>query len=232
MMRFALLALLIVSLAGCATAPRASQATVPIATVSVTGTPGMPNLTTYHTVKSGETLWRISKMYGVDIGSLAQANSLSNSTLKVGQRLVIPSPSARVREPVCYAAVKESFAWPVRGTVISRFGTTIDKARNKGIDIRAAEGSDVRASRAGKVVFCDDKLKGFGKTVILDHGDDFQTVYAYNSRIVVTPGTVVAQNDVIAKAGATGRAKQPSVHFEIRKDGEPQNPFFYLPSKQ
>ena len=231
-MRFSLLALLIVSVTGCATAPHAHQATLPVATVSVTGMPGIAGVPTHHTVKSGETLWRISKMYGVDVNSLAQANSLSNSALKAGQRLVIPSPYAQARQPAYRATAKDSFAWPARGTVISQFGTMIDNARNKGIDIRAAEGSDVRASRAGKVVFCDDKLKGFGKTVILDHGDDFQTVYAYNSRILVTPGAIVSQNDVIARAGTTGRAKQPCVHFEIRKDGEPQNPFFYLPSQR
>lgn len=123
---------------------------------------------------------------------------------------------------------KNFFTWPLKGTVVSFYGSKLDMTRNKGIDIRAEEGSSVRASRAGKVVFCDEWLKGFGKTVILDHGDSFQTIYAYNSLIMVNVGDVVEQNAVIAKVGRGGRAKEPSLHFEIRRDGEPQNPYYYL----
>ena len=102
------------------------------------------------------------------------------------------------------------------------------KDNTQGIEIRADEGSSVRASRAGKVVFCDEWLKGSGKTVILDHGDSFQTVYAYNSMILVKPGEMVEQNAVIARVGRSGRAKEASLHFEIRRNGEPQNPVNYL----
>ena len=104
----------------------------------------------------------------------------------------------------------------------------MEKVKNKGVDIRAIEGSAVRASRAGKVVYCDSQLKGFGKTVILDHGNNYQTVYSYNRDILVKVGDVVEQNTVIAKVGRTGRAREPSLHFEIRRNGEPQNPIYYL----
>jgi len=122
-----------------------------------------------------------------------------------------------------------SFIWPVRGQIISPFGAKVDRVINKGIDIRAEEGSSVRAARAGRVVYCDSRLKGFGKTVILDHGDGFQTVYSYNSEILVNVGDTVSRNDVIAKAGRTGRAKEPCLHFEIRKNSGPQDPQRYLP---
>ena len=126
---------------------------------------------------------------------------------------------------------RDSFLWPVRGTVISSFAEKVNSARNKGIDIRSMEGAQVKASRAGTVVFLDNKFKGFGKTVILDHGDNFQTVYAYNSRILVNLGDEIEQNEQIAKIGRTGRAKEPSLHFEIRKNGEPCNPSYYLPQR-
>ena len=119
--------------------------------------------------------------------------------------------------------------WPVRGTLITPFGAVADKIISKGIDIKAPEGAGVRASRSGKVVYRDQYLKGFGKTVILDHGDNYETVYSYNSDILVNVGDQVAQNTVIAKVGRTGRAKEATLHFEIRRDGEPQNPFYYLP---
>ena len=185
----------------------------------------------YHYVKSGETLWCISKMYGVDISAILNANRISDaSDIERGQRLLIPGSKSHERseEQKIFTSCKDFFVWPVRGTVLSPYGSKLDRTRNKGVDIRAEEGSSVRASRAGKVVFCDEWLKGFGKTVILDHGDSFQTVYAYNSAILVNIGDVVEQNTVIARAGSTGRAKEPSLHFEIRRGGESQNPFYYL----
>ncbi len=131
-------------------------------------------------------------------------------------------------ETTFFPSVKEAFAWPVRGCIISSFGDKVGRVRNKGVDISAADGSNVRAAKAGKVVYCDSYLKGFGKTVILDHGNNYQTVYSYNQEILVRVGDVVEQNTVIARVGRTGRAKEPSLHFEIRKSGEPQNPSYYL----
>ena len=127
-----------------------------------------------------------------------------------------------------FKSAHDSFVWPVRGSIIAAFGSKIGKVRNKGIDIKASEGYRVLASRAGKVVFCDEKFRGFGKTIILDHGDNFETVYAYNSSILVSVGDIVRQNQEIARVGRTGRAREPSLHFEIRKSGQPQNPFSYL----
>ncbi len=123
----------------------------------------------------------------------------------------------------------ESFIWPVRGYVLVPFGSKVNNVINKGIDIKAQEGSSVKAARSGKVVYCDSHLKGFGKTVIIDHGEGLQSVYSYNSDIMVSVGGRVAKSETIAKVGRTGRAKEPSLHFEIRKDGEPQNPLYYLP---
>ena len=182
----------------------------------------------YHYVKSGETLWSISKLYDINIKSILNANNIHDTTyITRGQKLLIPGASIRPERQKIFS-YSDSFVWPLRGAVISHFGSKMDRTRNKGIDIKASEGSSVKASKAGKVVFCDEWLKGFGKTVILDHGDNSQTVYAYNSMILVKPGDLVEQNSVIAKVGRGGRAKEPSLHFEIRRDGEPQNPFYYL----
>jgi septal ring factor EnvC (AmiA/AmiB activator) len=122
---------------------------------------------------------------------------------------------------------QEMFAWPVKGNIITPFGVN-GSLRSKGIDIKAREGSYVRAAKSGRVVYCDPNLKGFGKTVILDHGGGVQTVYAYNSDILVKVGDDVTKGAVIARSGATGRAREPSLHFEVRRNGEPQNPAYYL----
>ena len=212
--------LVIISLlAGCATAPYTPPPITPIPKAHGA----------YHTVKAGETLWSISKMYSVDLGNLIKVNSLQDSgSIAKGQLLLIPG-ATRTREASKYAYAKDSFAWPVRGYAASSYGESVGNVRNKGIDIKSAEGSFVKASRAGRVVYCDSHLKGFGKTVILDHGDGYQTVYSYNSDILVNVGNTVRQSDTIARVGRTGRAKEPMLHFEIRKNGEPQNPVYYLP---
>jgi len=164
---------------------------------------------------------------------------LSISGCATAPRVVTKAPALPIpttTRSVSYQSAKssvqwnanEKFIWPVNGTVISTFGIQVDKLKNKGIDIKAEDGGRVLASKSGRVVFCDDQLKGFGKTVILDHGGNYQTVYAYNSDILVNVGDFVSQKAVIALTGKTGRAKEPCLHFEIRKDGEPQNPFHYL----
>jgi len=142
-------------------------------------------------------------------------------------------PGEPVTKPVsaaypAYVPIKESFSWPVKGYIITPFGVN-GKSRSKGVDIKANEGASVRAAKSGRVVYCDPHLKGFGNTVIIDHGNGLQTVYAYNSAILVKVGDAVERGSVIAKAGSTGRAKEPSLHFEVRKNGEPQNPAYYLP---
>jgi murein DD-endopeptidase MepM/ murein hydrolase activator NlpD len=185
----------------------------------------------YHTVKPGETLWSISKMYNVSLDSLAKANSIADTrVVEKGRLLVIPAATSTAVSTSDYAAAKKPFfAWPIRGSVISRFGEKVETSVNKGIDISAAQGKAVVAAKAGRIVYCDSYFKGFGQTVIIDHTEGYQTVYSYNSAILVKVGDSVRQNQAIAKVGQSGRAKEPMLHFEIRHNGEPQDPIRYLP---
>lgn len=152
-----------------------------------------------------------------------------DSSTPVFRKPASPKYSQATTKKVNYSPRRNSqFMWPVKGEIASYFGLKVDKSVNKGIDIRASEGTDVFASRAGKVVYCDSRLKGFGNTVIIDHMDGFQTVYSYNSFIAVKVGDLVEQNDIIARVGSSGRACGNMLHFEIRKNGAPQNPELYL----
>lgn len=185
----------------------------------------------YHLVKKGETVWRIAKTYDINIADLVNANRIPDITkISAGQLLFIPKAGENIKfkNNAAYFG-KQSFIWPVKGEVISFFGATKDGVKNKGIDISADEGDSIRAARDGKVIFSDDKVKGLGKTIIIDHGDEFSTVYAHNSKILAQVGDVVSQGDEIAKAGSSGRAQLAHLHFEIRKKHEPQNPFYFLP---
>lgn len=214
---------------GCATAPSVTPPPAP-RLPSIVKKPAIEGV--YHKVKKGETLWRISKIYNVDLEAIVTANRLKDTTkIEVGQQIFIPG--GKEREDVYTnnftLGSKPDFIWPVKGKVISVFGAKQNGVINKGIDIQVKSGSEVVAARSGKVTFIDENLKGYGKTIIIDHQDGYSTVYTNNSEILVKIGQVVAQNFVIAKAGSSGRATTSCLHFEIRKKYKPQNPFYYLP---
>jgi septal ring factor EnvC (AmiA/AmiB activator) len=126
-------------------------------------------------------------------------------------------------------SVAESFQWPVNGRIVSSFGAREAGGANKGIDIAASEGAEVFASRSGTVSFVHPELPRFGKTVIIDHGDGFATVYAYLGDILIQPGQSVLRGQAIAKVGSSIDTGRPAVHFEVRRKQKPQNPSYYLP---
>ncbi|HOV16284.1 MAG TPA: peptidoglycan DD-metalloendopeptidase family protein [Candidatus Cloacimonadota bacterium] len=121
--------------------------------------------------------------------------------------------------------------WPVKGKIIRDFGEE-SRGNNtsvisNGIDIAVPEGTSVKCIEDGEVVF-SERYGGQGKLIIVDHKNGFFSVYAYNSELLVSKGASVKKGQVIAKSGKTGSAQQPSLHFELRKDGRAVNPLNYL----
>ena len=187
---------------------------------------GMPGI--YHRVERKETLWRISKMYDVDLEELARINRIpDSSSIEVGQLLFIPNRRTVKPPPLKYAS--DDFIWPLKGKVITTFGETHNNMLNKGINIQPYSGSDVVAARSGRVVFYADNFGGYGKTIIIEHEDGLSTVYARNQSVFTKAGESVQKGAVIAKAGSAGRDKNTYLHFEIRKGHIAQNPYYYLP---
>jgi len=139
--------------------------------------------------------------------------------------------SVKPSTPSTYKFSGKKIAWPVRGKVIRGFGQESraygTSVTNNGIDIAVAEGTAVVAADDGEVVFAD-RYGGQGNLVIIDHKNGFFTVYAYNSSISVGMGAKVKKGQTIARSGSTGSAQEPSLHFELRKDGKSVNPLPYL----
>ena len=96
-----------------------------------------------------------------------------------------------------------------------------------GADLSGVIGQPVRASAAGKVVFADEQ-DGYGKVVVIDHGNQIATVYAHLSSFAVKVGTTVARSELIARVGATGYATGPHLHFEYRVSGAPIDPIPHI----
>jgi lipoprotein NlpD len=197
----------------------------------------------YHRVRPGETLYRISKAYGISVERLATVNHLRDpSRIEVGQRLLIPG--ARRELPVTLITPRAArvhhredhgpkdanlrFTWPVTsGTVTSGFGER-GHSFHDGIDISAPVGTPVHVAQDGDVIY-SDVLRGYGNVIIVRHASGFATVYAHNQVNRVHELQHVRQGDVIASVGDSGRTSGANLHFEVRQDNVARDPLEFLP---
>jgi septal ring factor EnvC (AmiA/AmiB activator) len=125
--------------------------------------------------------------------------------------------------------------WPLEGPVLTRFGMQRHPqfgtmVYRRGIEIQAHEGESVRAVRDGQVAYAD-WYKGYGKLMILDHGNGFYTLYGNLSRLDLDRGAQAVGGQVIGLAGDTGSLKGSKLYFEIRRNGEAQDPLLWLAKK-
>lgn len=117
--------------------------------------------------------------------------------------------------------------FPVEGgQIISNFGTRNGRP-HKGIDIKAPEGTPIKAAQDGVVVF-SGFIKGYGNTVIIKHEGDYFTVYAHNKYNTTKEGEFVKRGTVIGYVGMTGNAETYHLHFEVRKRTNPLNPLLFF----
>jgi len=116
--------------------------------------------------------------------------------------------------------------WPVNGTLTSPFGYRWGRM-HEGIDISVAEGTPIRAARAGNVVIAA-YTDGYGNYTCVDHGGGLSSCYAHQSSYAVSSGDSVAQGAVIGYSGNTGSSTGPHLHFEIRVNGSAVDPLGYL----
>jgi len=188
----------------------------------------LPVLGAYYTVQSGDTVAKIAKNFGVadiDITNYPP-NSLSEPfTLKPEQRLIIPNG----RKNIAAAPppdLDEDFplAWPLRGIVTQGY----IPGKHLAIDIGAPYGSTVYAAADGTVIHAEWARTGYGFTVIVDHGNGMQTLYAHLKGTLVSSGDSVSRGQAIGAVGSTGNSTGPHVHFEVRENHQRMNPLDYL----
>lgn len=113
--------------------------------------------------------------------------------------------------------------WPVEGALLERFGSQRMAGRWDGVLIAAKEGMTVHAVAPGRVVYAD-WLRGYGLLTIIDHGEGYMTLYAFNQSLFKGVGDWVAGGDVIAAVGDSGGRTHAGLYFEIRNKGKPVNP--------
>jgi len=207
------------------------------------GKPSSPPKTTgvYHVVERHQTLYRICKTYGVDLKGVASLNGIPDpSKIETGQRIFIPGAKKVLKVEIYIDDVaaeqgekpkivykKPDFIWPVEGKISDVF-TEVERKKHQGIDISSPLGTPIKASNAGKVIYSNNGIKGYGNLIILRHSEEYVTVYAHNQVNLVEEGAWAEKGQIIGKVGQTGRASGPHLHFEIRKNNKPLDPFLFL----
>lgn len=128
-----------------------------------------------------------------------------------------------------FARLKGHLKLPVNGDVTNRFGAPRAETGVpwKGLFIRAAEGSQVKALAGGRVVFAD-WLRGFGNLLIIDHDDGYMSLYGYNEAILKQVGETVRAGEVVSAAGNSGGNAETGLYFEVRFQGKPVDPLQWV----
>ncbi|PUA18187.1 murein hydrolase activator EnvC [Glaciimonas sp. PCH181] len=139
------------------------------------------------------------------------------------------SPDTAYGKP--FASLRGLLRLPLRGDLMNRFGSKRgDGPASRGVFIRAPEGTEVKAVAAGRVVFAD-WLRGFGNLIIVDHGNEYMTIYGNNQALLKRPGDVVKAGDIIANAGNSGGNEQSGLYFEIRHQGRAFDPISWVTTR-
>lgn len=197
-----------------------------------------------HDVRPGETLETISSLYDVSIDEIVayEPNNLSFPfRLFADTQLLIPgavrevfkwdppqlstSGSYWAGQSAPLIVGTGTFIWPVSGGRISQPYWYAHQA----IDIALLEGSPTYASDSGTVTYASFSPYCYGNLIVVNHGNGFETFYAHMSTINVVPGQIVYQGNLIGYTGNTGCSTGPHIHFEVRINGNRDDPNWWLP---
>ena len=207
----------------------------------------------YHRVSTGETGIAIARAYGIPWRNIVAANDLVDPfVLRVGRRLQLPrvtvaTPEARAAafrididdletgstaaQNTVVAAPSPRFAgrfdWPLTGAIDGRFGPAGRGRLNRGIEIAASSGSDIRAAADGIVAFVGNGgSAGYGGLILVRHGNGWISVYGRVAQAMVATGQSVRSGQAIGRMGDAAQ-----LHFELRKNRAPVDPVKYLPAR-
>ncbi|MCK4767216.1 MAG: peptidoglycan DD-metalloendopeptidase family protein [Desulfobacula sp.] len=165
--------------------------------------------------------------------SLAVVESLKHAALQLDKQISsLQKGGASGLNDFSFSSYQGRLLVPVKGKIISKYGPsrTGDYKSftfQKGIDIKVKRGEPVKSVFKGEVMFAQ-WLKGYGNLLIINHGDNYYTLYAHVEEIFKQKGESVETGEVIATAGDTGSIKGTCLHFEVRHHGKPVNPMKWL----
>lgn len=183
-------------------------------------------------VAAGDSLNALSVRFHVSLEELLDANDLSSEHLAVGTELFIPG--ARMDPTSLKRAMGELFVCPITASwrLTSRFGPRADPftgvaSNHTGVDMACPQGTPIRASMSGTVVYVGWS-NVFGNYVIINHGNGYQSLYGHMLKTSVKNGQAVDQNTRIGLVGSTGYSTGPHLHFTVYKNGKLVDPMTLL----
>jgi len=145
----------------------------------------------------------------------------------------VPPPKGGIEPPgIGFGALKGRLPWPTEGRIVTGFGAQVHprfgtRTFRNGVDIEAAVGREVLAVHGGHVIYTG-WFKGYGNLIIVDHGNEYYTLYAHIADIEAKEGEDVRQGQRIGTVGDTGSLAGPRLYFEVRYQGKPQDPEQWL----
>lgn len=163
------------------------------------------------------------------LDQLSRQAKIAEEKAKAAQQARKSQKTSPQKPTTAFASQSGKLLWPLRGKLLAHYGEprNLDKLRWKGIIIASETGNNVAASASGKVVFAD-WLRGFGLLIIIDHGDQFMSLYANNNSLLKSVGDKVSAGEVIAQSGDRGVRQTAGLYFEIRHRGSPTDPLKWL----
>lgn len=207
--------------------------------------PAIGKEVTYYTVEPGDTLSGIARRSNHSVAELVSWNSLESAdSIEVGQKLRVQpttattaaavkktpektaTSSSSTQKTTAAGGISEvrniNWAWPTQGKVVSSYTSA-----RRGIDIGGSKGQKVSAAADGTVLY-KGTMTGYGNVVIIKHSSNVLSVYAHNSRMLVSEKQRVSRGQQIAEMGSTD-SSHTRLHFEIRFQNKPVDPTKYLP---
>jgi murein DD-endopeptidase MepM/ murein hydrolase activator NlpD len=192
----------------------------------------------FHIVGPGQGLSDIARAYNISLKSILEANHLSgDADVKLGQALDLPGAAYLSQSDDHWMALKaladeKGFLKPTSGRFADGFGPRINPISGKkefhpGLDLAPGWRARVVAAQNGEVLFAGIRA-GYGRLIILDHGNGLTTRYGHLDQILIKLHQTVLKGDLIGRVGMTGMATGPHLHFEVRLNNVPQNPLLYL----
>lgn len=152
---------------------------------------------------------------------IAEADALRQASAAVASAINSAPSSSTSSSPSSSGLI-----WPVSGPIASPYGTRWGRLHT-GIDIGAGTGTPIKAAASGRVLV-SGYSGGYGNLTVIDHGNGIATAYAHQSSLAASAGQQVGQGQVIGYVGSTGFSTGPHLHFEVRVNGSPVDPFGYL----
>lgn len=149
---------------------------------------------------------------------------LSNLLASIQQAIIDIPVLSQENKP--FKNLKGHLHWPVKGRLSKRFGSKRKSGRYDGVVISASEGTTIRSVSHGRVVYAS-WLRGYGLLLIVDHGSNYMSLYAFNEGLYKEVGDWVETGETLATVGVSGGQSQASLYFSIRKNGKPVNPIHW-----